>query len=105
MALIINNQTIETREGLPVSGGTYVAFNTIFPNGKLEVHYNMEFYVDQTAYTNGSSKYFPKDLQSLGHVETMPKSEFTGLTPTIVHQKLKDYLETVYTGASIDIVL
>ena len=88
-----------------VPSGTYVAFNTIFPNGKLEVHYNMEFYVSETSYQNGDTRYFPKDLTDLGHVESMPKSEFTGLTPTIVHQKLKDYLGTIYTGATIDIVL
>jgi hypothetical protein len=104
MALQIND-TITTREGFSVPSGTIVRFNTIFPSDTLEVHYNMKFYRNQTSYDNGESNYFPMEPQSMGYVETVAANEYTGLTPTIVNQKLKDYLGTIFTGGTIDIIL
>lgn len=104
MALRIN-QTITTREGFSVDSGTYVTFNTIFPSGTLETHYNMRFYRNETSYTEGESNYYPIELSTLGYVNTAPYNEFTGLTPTLVHQNLKNYLSTVYTAGTIDILI
>jgi hypothetical protein len=104
MALIIND-TIETKEGFSVPSGTLVKFTTIFPDDSLDIHYNMKFYRNQTSFDDGESNYFPKELPSMGRVESVTMNEYTGLTPTIVHQKLKDYLGGVFTGGTIDIVL
>lgn len=104
MALKIND-TITTREGFSVPSGTIVRFTTIFPRGSYEIHYNMEFYRNQTSYDNGESNYFPVEPKSLGYVETVPVNEYTGLTPTVVNQKLKTYLEGIFTGGTIDIII
>ena len=104
MALRIN-QVIETREGFSVPSGTYVRFNTIFPASKLEVHYNMEFYRNETSFDDGESNYFPTELSTLGYVDTVAQHLYTGLTPTVVNLNLKTYLETIYTGGTIDIIL
>ncbi len=104
MSLIIND-TIKTREGFSVGSGTLVKFMTIFPEGKYEIHYNMKFYRNQQSYDNGESNYFPVDLSSMGYVIEVPENEYSGLTPTIVNQKLKSHLETIFTGGTIDIIL
>lgn len=104
MALRIN-QTITTREGFSVPSGTLVKFNTLFPEDTYDIHYNMKFYRNEDSYNNGESNYFPVEVNSMGYVENIPVNEYTGLTPTIVNQKLKDYLGGIYTGGTIDIVL
>jgi hypothetical protein len=104
MALRIN-QTITTREGFSVPSGTLVKFNTQFPQDTYDVHYNMKFYRNEDSYNNGESNYFPNNLNSMGYVEIVSINEYTGLTPTIVNQKLKDYLGGIYTGGTIDIIL
>jgi len=104
MALRIN-ETIGTKEGFTVPSGTLVKFNTIFPYKDLEVHYNMKFYRSQASYDNDDMAYSPSALTSMGHVEVITLEEYTGLTPTAVHQKLKDYLGGIYTGGTIDIVI
>jgi len=104
MALRIND-TITTREGFTVPSGTIVMFNTIFPKGSTEVHYNMEFYRNQQSVDDGESNYFPVTPQTMGYVETVEMNVYTGLTPTIVHQKLKDYLGGIFTGGTIDIII
>jgi len=98
------NQEILTKDGFTVSAGTVVQFTTIFPAGKYEFHCNMDFYKDQFTIDNGGSRYYPDEIDNLGYVKTLSYSGFTGLTPVAVHTYLKGYLETVYTGGTIDII-
>lgn len=104
MSLKINQQ-IQTRDGFTVPSGTIVRFNTIFPKGTYDAHMNMFFYKDQTTIDNGGSNYYPANLNNLGYVKTYPLNQFTGLTPTQIHLDLRSYLETIYTGGTIDIIL
>ena len=99
------NQTITTKDGFTVPSGTIVRFNTIFPQGDYQAHMNMFFYKDQATIDNNGANYYPSELNSLGYVKDYTLNEFTGLTPTLVHVALKDYLETIYTAGTIDIVL
>lgn len=103
MALRIN-QTIETRDGFSVPSGTIVRFQTIFPETGTELHCNMKFYKDESTINNGGKNYFPSNLNNLGYVKELTESEYTGLTTVNVHVYLKDYLETIYTGGTIDII-
>jgi len=104
MSLRINQQII-TREGFTVASGSIVEFTSIFPKRTTEAHMNMAFYKNQTAINNGDSNYYPSEILNLGYVKTYPVNEFTGLTPTQVHVDLKDYLLTIYTGGTIDIII
>jgi hypothetical protein len=102
MSLTIN-QSIDTKEGFTVPSGTVVKFNTIFPYESLEVQYDLLFYRNQASYDNGEMNYNPKDLDQMSYSETMSYSGYTGITPTIIHEKLKDYLGTIFTGGTIDV--
>ena len=104
MALRIN-QDVTTRDGFIVSAGTIVKFQTIFLQDAYEFHCNMKFYKDQDTFDNGGNNYYPTELVSLGYVKSLTYGEFTGLTPVAVNTYLKDYLETIYTGGTIDIVI
>jgi hypothetical protein len=99
------NQTIETRDGFIVPSGTIVQFTSIFPKNTYEAHMNMFFYKNQNTIDDGGSNYYPANLTNLGYVKNYPINEFTGLTPTQIHVDLKSYLETVYTGGTIDIII
>lgn len=99
------NQEITTKDGFTVPSGTIVQFDTIFPKGNYQAHMNMSFYKDQTTIDNGGSNYYPSELTTLGYVKDYELNQFTALTPTLVHVALKDYLETIYTAGTIDIVL
>jgi hypothetical protein len=104
MALRINT-AIKTKEGFDVPSGTFVIFNTIFPAQKLEVHYNMKFYRNETSYNDGEQNYIPSGLTSMGYIDYPTQGEFSSLTPITVHENLKDYLGTIWTGGTIDIVM
>lgn len=104
MSLVIN-QTIDTKDGFTVPSGTIVRFSTTFPDGVYEAHMNMKFYKDQETIDNGLNNYFPLLLESMGYTKTYTENEFTGLTPTQIHIDLKSYLETIFTGGTIDIAL
>ena len=99
------NQTLTTMDGFSVPSGTIVRFNSIFPEGTYDVHYNMNFYRSQDGVDSGEQPYRPSGLTSLGYVKSHTFENFTGLTVTQVHQDLKDYLLTIYTGGTIDIVI
>jgi len=99
------NQIINTRDGFSVPSGTIVKFTTIFPEMGDEFHCNLKFYKDQLTIDNKGVNYFPDNLQDLGFVKKLTTSEYSALTPTIVHTYVKDYLSTIYTGGTIDIVI
>jgi len=99
------NQEITTRDGFTVPSGTIVRFNTIFQQGTFNANMNMSFYKDQDTIDNGGTNYYPANINNLGYVKTYPINEFTGLTPTQINVDLRDYLLTIYTGGTIDIIL
>jgi len=99
------NQEITTRDGFTVPSGTIVRFNTIFQQGTFNANMNMSFYKDQDTIDNGGTNYYPANINNLGYVKTYPLNEFTGLTPTQINIDLRDYLLTIYTGGTIDIIL
>jgi hypothetical protein len=66
---------------------------------------NMFFFKDQAAIDNGISNYYPANLTDLRYTKTYPLNEFTGLTPTQINIDLKNYLSTIYTEGTIDIIL
>ena len=102
MALKINQQII-TRDGFTVPSGTIVKFKTTFPSNDLRFDCNMEFYKDETMVTGGT-KYFPSELNNMGFTISLDAAEFSGLTPTAVNIYIKDYLSTIYTQGTIDII-
>jgi hypothetical protein len=99
------NQEIVTRDGFSVPSGTIVTFNTIFPQSSCEAHINMFFYKNQEVLNAGSLSYYPSEMNNLNYEKTYNFSEFTGLTPMQIHVDLREYLLTIYTGGTIDIVL
>lgn len=99
------NQEIKTKDGFSVPSGSIVRFRTIFPEGTYEVHYNMNFYINQETIDAGDSSYRPSELTTLGYVKDHEYESFTGLTITQVHQDLKEHLSSIYTGGTIDIVI
>jgi len=99
------NQEIETKDGFVVPSGTIVTFNTIFPQGVYEAHMNMFFYKNQDVINAGGLNYYPSEINNLNYTKSYNFSEFTGLTPMQINIDLKEYLLTIYTGGTIDIVL
>jgi hypothetical protein len=99
------NQTITTKDGFSVPSGSIVRFNTIFTEGSYDVHYNMNFYRSQEGIDSGDQPYRPLEMSSLGYVKSHTFESYTALTITQVHIDLRDYLSTIYTGGTIDIVI
>ena len=99
------NQEITTRDGFTVPSGTVVRFNTLFQQGTFNANMNMFFFKNQATIDSGGSNYQPVNIRNLGYTKTYPLNEFTGLTPTQINIDLKNYLLTIYTGGTIDIIL
>jgi hypothetical protein len=96
------NENIDTTEGLTVPSGSIVTFDTIFPSGKNEAHFNMKFFTSQSALDDGKSNYFPELIPNMGYVKYYESNEFTGLTVTQVYTDLRDHLETIFTGGTVN---
>lgn len=104
MSLKINEEIL-TRDGFTVPSGTIVRFRTTFEPGVIGFTCSFNFYKDQATVDSGMRHYKPQLLINPENSWTIDYADFTGLTPTQIHVYAKDYLETIFTGGTIDIVM
>lgn len=91
MSLTINTE-LTTSDGFTVPSGSHLMFQTIFPDGKKEIHYNLKPYRDKSAYTGGTSHFVPQEF-NLGIVKALSDSEYSELNTTKVHEYLQGEIE------------
>ena len=104
MALRINTG-LTTVDGGKVTGSTYIKFDIYFPSETFNYVTSMTFYRNEQAYIDGLRPYKPIEIPRLGFDKILTVEEYTGLTPTIVHNHLKDYLEGFVGIGNVEIAL
>ena len=88
--------SLETNDGGIIAANSIIRFETRFDEGGTECHYDMNFYrtlqhADNKSYIDGPIVGIP----SKGYVYTLTEEDYDSLTPIVVHQKLKTYLESL----------
>lgn len=104
MALQINTD-LTTKDGGNVSVGSHVKLETNFPMEGLTYHNSMKVWRSEQAYNDGLSSFKPVEIPNLNFSTDLTVEEYTGITPTVVHNYAKAYIEQ-YTGAdTVEIIM
>jgi len=102
MGLLINTG-LTTSDGGSVASGSYVRLETYFPMKGLTYYTTLSVWRDQAAYTNGLSTVKPIEIPQLNFGTELTVAEYTGITPTIVQNNAKAYLEQYVGNGNVEI--
>lgn len=92
MALQINT-TLTTKDGGSVASGSHVVFGTRFNSTELKYTVGLQIYRSLVAMNNGVSELDVVEIPTLRFKKELTEEEFALLTPIIVHEHVKAFLE------------
>lgn len=104
MALKIN-VAMTSKDGGVIYSGSHVKLETLFPMEGLTYHNSMKIWRDETAYLNGLSPVKPVEIPRLNFDTELTAEEYTGITPTIVTENAKTYLEQYVGEGNVEIIM
>lgn len=94
MALQINIQ-LNDKTGGVIAAGTYVKFGSNFqPDGET-LNFSIFPYKSKSDYDAGKASYVPLEITNFSPTYIITPEDYTTLTPTVVHEKLKAILEAM----------
>lgn len=103
MALQINTG-LTTADGGTVASGSHVKMELYFPMEEDSYNASLRIWRSQQAYTDGLASFRPVEIPNLNYNKELTPAEMSGLTPTIVHQDIKAYLENYVGTGNVSIV-
>jgi len=92
MSLTINTP-LTTNDGGTVTTGSFAQFDVYFPTQGGEYNVNISVWRDQAAKNNGLRTLNLVEIPRLNYNKQLTDSEFVNLTPVVIHEHIKDYLE------------
>jgi hypothetical protein len=100
------NVGLTTKDGGTVDAGSRILFDVNFQKGVYKYNVNLELWRTQQAYIDG--------LQPIRGIQEIPQlyfekelsfAEYSGLTPIVIHNHVKAYLETYVGEGNTSIVI
>jgi hypothetical protein len=104
MALQINTG-LTTTDGGSVASGAYVIFSTRFPHRGLNYSVEILIYRSLAALDNGFSAIQVIEIPQYYYTKTLTEQEFATLTPIIIHEHVKEFLENYVGDGNVTIIL
>ena len=102
MGLLINTG-LTTSDGGSVASGSYVRLKTSFPLKGLSYNTTLSIWRSKQAFTDGFSTLKPVEIPQLKFPTKLSIEEYTGITPTIVQNNAKAFLEKYVGIGNIEI--
>lgn len=101
MSLTIN-RVLTTKDGGTVSGGSYVEFEAIFPAGVFEYNISMKIWRNLDAK---NQNFRPLngviEIPDLNYSSELTLEDYNSLTPFVMHQRVKNYLENLLGAGTV----
>jgi hypothetical protein len=103
MALQINTG-LTTTDGGSVASGAYAIFSTRFPHRGLNYSVEILLFRSLAALDNGLSAIQVTQIPVYYYTKTLTEQQFATLTPIVIHQHVKEFLEGYVGIGKVDIV-
>jgi hypothetical protein len=104
MALQINTGLTAT-DGGSVASGAYVIFSTRFPYRGLNYSVEILIYRSLAALDGGLSPIKVIEIPEYFYTKNLTEQEFMGLTPVVIHDDVKAFLEGYVGVGNVDVIL
>jgi len=104
MALQINTG-LTTTDGGSVSSGAYVIFTTRFPHRGLQYSVELLIYRSLAALDAGLQPIKVIEIPEYFYTKVLTEQSFASLTPIVVHNDVKKFLEDYVGEGNIEIIL
>jgi len=104
MALQINTG-LTTTDGGSVASGSYVIFTTRFPARGLNYSVELYLYRSLAALDAGLSQIKVIEIPEYYYTKQLTEQEFASLTPVVIHDDVKAFLEGYVGVGNVDIIL
>lgn len=104
MALQINTG-LTTQDGGEVASGSYAIFSTRFPARGLNYSIELSIYRSLAALDAGLSGVRVLEIPMYFYTKQLTGSEFMDLTPVILHDQVKEFLEQYVGVGNVEIIL
>jgi hypothetical protein len=103
MALKINT-SVTTKDGGSVASGSFIKFSVDFPMEELKYNVSMNLWRTEQAHTDGLQPVRNADIP-LFFSKELTEAEYAALTPIVIHNDLKTYLESFVGANNVEVVL
>lgn len=97
------NTGLTTQDGGTVSTGSYVVFSSQIPQNSLSYRCNLVIYRSKAIMDAGNAPINVKGFKPF-FVKTLNQSDFNALTPVVIQNDAKAYLETFVGAGNVAIV-
>lgn len=104
MALQINTGLTST-DGGSVDSGSYVIFSTRFPYRGLNYSVDLLQYRSLAALDAGLSQIKVTEIPTYFYTKQLTEEEFLELTPLVIHEQVKEFLEQFVGVGNVQIIL
>lgn len=104
MALQINTG-LTTTDGGAVASGSYVIFTTRFPYRGLNYSVELLIYRSLAALDAGLQPIKVLEIPEYFYTKSLTEQEFASLTPIVVHDDVKAFLEQYVGVGNVDVIL
>lgn len=104
MALQINTG-LTTTDGGSVDSGSYVIFSTRFPYRGLSYSVEILLYRSLAALDAGMTSIKVTEISNYFFTKQLTEQEFAGLTPIVIHDDVKAFLEQFVGVGNVDVIL
>lgn len=104
MALQINTG-LTTTDGGSVDSGSYLIFSTRFPFRGLNYSVELLHYRSLAALDAGMAQIKVNEIPEYYYTKSLTEQEFAELTPIVVHEEVKAFLEGFVGVGNVQIIL
>jgi hypothetical protein len=104
MALKIN-KALTTQDGGVLASGSHLIFGTRFPNRGLNYTVDIQIYRSLAALDSNLSPVRVSEIKNPFFTKTLTEQEFSVLTPVVIHNHVKEYVESLIGAGTTEIVL
>lgn len=104
MALQINTG-LTTTDGGSVASGAYVIFSTRFPARGLNYSVEILIYRSLAALDSGLTWLKVNEIPTYFYTKNLTEQEFLDLTPVVIHNDVKAFLEEYVGVGNVDVIL
>jgi hypothetical protein len=104
MALKIN-KALTTQDGGVLATGSHVIFGTRFPQRGLNYTVDIQIYRSLEALDANFAPVRVAEIKNPFYTKTLTEQEFAVLTPVVIHNHVKDYIESLIGTGTVEVVL
>lgn len=99
------NTGLTTVDGGTVASGAHVIFSTRFPFRGLNYSVEILIYRSEAALNSGLSDVKVSEITSYFYTKQLTTQEFTDLTPIVIHDDVKAFLEGFVGVGNVVVIL